>query len=69
MSDWAFNPLNPKTYEVQFDLYDEAISITPYGKYLHVGGDEVKTTGRNSGQSALELQLYWLNKVANYAKK
>ncbi len=69
VSDWAFNPLNPKTYEVQFDLYDEAISITPYGKYLHVGGDEVKTTGRNSGQSALELQLYWLNKVAKYAQK
>jgi len=68
-SDWAFNPLDPKTYEVQFDLYDEALSITPYGKYLHVGGDEVKTTGRNSGQSALELQLYWLNKVANYAQK
>ncbi len=68
-SDWAFNPRDPKTYEVQFDLYDEALSITPYGKYLHVGGDEVKTTGRNSGQSALELQLYWLNKVANYAQK
>ena len=68
-SDWAFNPRNPKTYEVQFDLYDEALSITPYGKYLHVGGDEVKTTGRNSGQSSLELQLYWLNKVTNYAQK
>lgn len=68
-SDWAFNPLNQKTYEVQFDLYDEALAITPHGKYLHVGGDEVKTTGRNSGQSALELQLYWLNKVAKYAQQ
>ena len=25
-SDWAFNPLNPKTYKVQFDLYFDATS-------------------------------------------
>lgn len=68
-SDWAFNPLDPKTYKLQFDLYDEALAITPHGKYLHVGGDEVKTTGRNSGKSALELQLYWLNKVSAYAEE
>ena len=66
-SDWAFNPLNPKTYEVQFDLYLDAMEATPHGKYLHVGGDEVHTTGRNSGKSALELQLDWLNKVADFA--
>ncbi|MFK5972924.1 MAG: glycoside hydrolase family 20 zincin-like fold domain-containing protein [Flavobacteriaceae bacterium] len=66
-SDWAFDPLNPKTYEVQFDLYLDAIEATPHGKYLHVGGDEVHTTGRNSGKSALELQLDWLNKVADFA--
>ena len=62
-SDWAFNPLDPKTYEVQYDLYRDALEALPHGKYLHVGGDEVKTTGRNSGKSALELQLIWLNKV------
>ncbi|MCJ7466981.1 MAG: beta-N-acetylhexosaminidase [Maribacter sp.] len=66
-SDWAFNPLNPRTYEVQFDLYLDAIEATPHGKYLHVGGDEVNTTGRNSGISALELQLDWLNKVCAFA--
>lgn len=68
-SDWAFDPLNPKTYEVQFDLYLDAIEATPHGKYLHVGGDEVHTTGRNSGKSALELQLIWLNKVCDFAEK
>ncbi|MFS4415479.1 glycoside hydrolase family 20 zincin-like fold domain-containing protein [Maribacter sp. 2307ULW6-5] len=68
-SDWAFNPLDPKTYEVQFDLYLDALEATPHGKYLHVGGDEVNTTGRNSGQSALELQLIWLNKVSQFAEK
>lgn len=68
-SDWAFNPLDPKTYEVQFDLYLDAIEATPNGKYLHVGGDEVHTTGRNSGKSALELQLLWLGKVSKFAEK
>lgn len=66
-SDWAFNPLDPKTYEVQFDLYLDAIEATPHGKYLHIGGDEVHTTGRGSGKSALELQLLWLNKVCEFA--
>ena len=68
-SDWAFNPLDPKTYEVQFDLYLDAIAATPHGRYLHIGGDEVHTTGRESGISALELQLMWLNKVCNFARE
>jgi hypothetical protein len=68
-SDWAFDPLNPKTYEVQYDLYRDALEALPHGKYLHVGGDEVQTTGRNSGKSALDLQLLWLNKVSDFAEK
>lgn len=68
-SDWAFNPLDPKTYEVQFDLYLDAMEATPHGKYLHVGGDEVHTSGRNSGKSALELQLTWLSKVSAFAEE
>ena len=66
-SDWAFNPLDPGTYEVQFDLYQDAMEATPYGRYLHVGGDEVHTTGRGSGRSPLELQLIWLNRVCEFA--
>ncbi len=68
-SDWAFNPLDPKTYELQFDLYLDAMEAFPHGKYLHIGGDEVQTTGRNSGKSALELNLIWLNKVSDFAAK
>jgi hypothetical protein len=67
-SDWAFNPLDSKTYEVQFDLYLDAIEATPHGKYLHIGGDEVHTTGRGSGKSPLELQLNWLDKVCKFAE-
>jgi len=66
-SDWAFNPLDEKTYEVQFDLYSDALEAFSHANYLHVGGDEVKTTGRGSGKSPLELQLIWLNRVSEYA--
>ena len=68
-SDWAFNPLDPKTYEVQFDMYLDAIEATPYGRYLHIGGDEVNTTGRKSGKSAFELQMIWLNKVCAFVEE
>lgn len=66
-SDWAFNPLDPETYEIQFDLYLDALEATPHGRFLHVGGDEVHTTGHGSGKSPLELQLIWLNKVCQFA--
>ena len=66
-SDWAFNPLNEETYKVQFDLYEDALKAFPFANYLHVGGDEVHTTGRNSGKSPLELQLTWLNRVSQFA--
>ena len=68
-SDWAFNPLDIKTYKVQYNLFEDAMEAFPHGKYLHVGGDEVKTTGRNSGKSSLELQLIWLNKVCKFAEE
>ena len=68
-SDWAFNPLDPETYELQYDLYLDAIAATPHGKYLHVGGDEVQTTGRGSNKSKLELNLIWLNQVTQWAEE
>lgn len=68
-SDWAFNPLDPETYALQYDLYLDALEAFPHGKYLHVGGDEVHTTGRGSEKSDLELNLIWLNKVTSFAAK
>jgi hexosaminidase len=72
-SDWVFDPLNSRTYDVQFSLYDDALAATPYGKYLHVGGDEVGDLGkselaRKSGKSAFDLQMTWLKKVCDYAE-
>jgi len=68
-SDWAFNPLDAKTYELQFDLYRDAMEAMPHGRYLHVGGDEVHTTGRGSGKTELELQLIWLDRVCRFAEE
>jgi hexosaminidase len=75
-SDWVFDPLNPKTYELQFALYEDAIKATPYGRYLHVGGDEVgvgnlgkSELSKKSGKSAFELQMYWLTKVSKFAEE
>lgn len=68
-SDWAFNPLDPGTYELQYNLYLDAMKATPHGRFIHVGGDEVHTTGRGSGKSSLELQLTWLNKVCRFAEE
>ncbi|MFT3705672.1 MAG: family 20 glycosylhydrolase [Agriterribacter sp.] len=72
-SDWVFDPLNPDTYKLQCSLYEDAIAATPNGKYLHVGGDEVGKLGKSelckkSGMSAIELQLYWLKKVTDFAE-
>ena len=73
-SDWVFDPLNPKTYEIQFSLYEDALAATPFGKYLHVGGDEVGDLGKSelskrSGKSPFDLQMYWLTKVSEFAEK
>ncbi|MCE5347675.1 MAG: beta-N-acetylhexosaminidase [Bacteroidales bacterium] len=73
-SEWAFDALKPETYDLQFALYEDAMKATPYGKYLHVGGDEVYNLGQSelakkSGMKPVELQLYWLNKVSEFVKK
>lgn len=73
-SDWVCCPSNEDYYKVQFGLYADAIKATPYGKYLHVGGDEVGTLGtcplcKKQHKNALELQMKWLKRVSDYAIK
>lgn len=73
-SDWSFDAMAPQTYDLQFSLYEDAIAATPYGKYLHVGGDEVGNLGmsdlaKKSGLAPMQLQMMWLNKVCEFAAK
>jgi len=72
-SDWSFDAMNPQTYDLQFSLYEDAIAATPYGKYLHVGGDEVGNLGmselsKKSGLTPMQLQMTWLKKVCDFAQ-
>ena len=71
-SDWEFCPAEPKTYEMQFDLYRDALEAMPYGRYLHVGGDEITAIGidercKATGKSPFELQMDWLQQVCQFA--
>lgn len=73
-SEWAFDPLNPETYELQFALYEDAMLATPFGQFLHVGGDEVGELGKSarakaSGMEPFELQMHWLQQVCNFARE
>jgi hypothetical protein len=52
--------MNPETYELQFSLYEDAIAATPYGKYLHVGGDEVGNLGMSELSKKLRFNAYAL---------
>ena len=72
-SDWVFCPTNPETYEMQLDLYRDAMEAFPYGRYLHVGGDEISTIGtcdrcKPLKKSAFELQMMWLEKVDEFIR-
>lgn len=71
-SDWSFCPSDPRTYELQYDLYRDALEALPDGKYLHIGGDEVSAIGidercRATGKSPFELQMIWLRQVCRFA--
>jgi len=75
-SRWAFCPVDEGTYEVLFDLYLDAFDATPGSRYLHVGGDEVGEIGQCSRckpmaekEGKLALNLYWLNRVCEFARK
>ncbi len=71
-NDGDFCPSNPETYEVLFSMYWDAIEAMPYGRFLHIGGDEVSNIGtdercRATGKKPFDLQLEWLNKVCRFA--
>lgn len=71
-SDWEFCPSDPRTYELQFRLYRDALEAMPYGRFLHIGGDEITAIGidercRRTGKTAFELQMVWLKRVCDFA--
>lgn len=45
-SNWEFDPLNDKSYDLLFDLWADAIAATPGSNYIHIGSDETYELGR-----------------------
>ncbi|MBN1674633.1 MAG: beta-N-acetylhexosaminidase [Kiritimatiellae bacterium] len=44
-SNWEFCPLKDGTYDLLFDLWDEAIDATPGSEFIHIGSDETYELG------------------------
>ena len=75
-STWQFCPLKDKSFDVLFDLYDEAIEATGTKKYFHIGGDEsydlatcpdCQKKAEKIGREG--VYLIWLKKTAEYLQK
>ncbi len=44
-SNWEFCPLKEGSYELLFDLWEDAIKATPGSEYIHIGSDETYELG------------------------
>jgi hexosaminidase len=72
-SNWEFCPLKPGSYDLLFDLWEDAIEATPGSEYIHIGSDETyelgacdqcKAKSEEIGRSGL-YQLF-INKAATH---
>lgn len=75
-SDWEFCPLEDGSYDLLFDLWDEAMEATPGSRYIHIGSDETYELGlcdkcRAKAKDIGNSGLYhtFANKAAKHLKK
>ncbi len=75
-SNWEFCPLKEETYDLLFDLWEEAIEATPGSGYIHIGSDETyelaaceqcQAKAKEIGKSGL-YQLF-VKKAAEHLQK
>jgi len=75
-SNWEFCPLKEGSYDLLFDLRDDAIKATPGSEYIHIGSDETyelagcdqcQTKAEEIGKSG--LYLLFINRGANQLQK
>jgi hexosaminidase len=66
-SNWEFCPLKDGSYELLFDLWDEAIAATPGSEFMHLGTDETYELGKGvecgCREKAEEIGRYGLMQV------
>ncbi len=74
-SNWEFCPLKNGSYDLLFDLWEDAIKATPGSEYIHVGSDETyelaacdqcKAKANEIGKSG--VYLLFVNKAAKHLK-
>jgi len=77
-NNWGFCPLNEGTYELMFDLLEEAIEATPGSEYIHIGCDETYVLGKGVDcgcKAKMEeigkygLTQIYVNRIADQMKK
>jgi hypothetical protein len=75
-SNWEFCPLKEGTYDLLFDLWEEAIKATPGSEYIHIGSDETfelaackecKAKAEEVGQSG--IYHLFVKKAAGHLQK
>jgi hypothetical protein len=75
-SNWEFCPLKEGTYDLLFDLWDDAVEATPGSEYIHIGSDETyelatceecQKKAKEIGKSGLYLSF--LNRGINHLQK
>ena len=74
-SNWEFCPLKEGSYDLLFDLWEEAIKATPGSKYIHIGSDETyelalcddcKAKAEEIGKSG--VYTLFINRAAKHLK-
>ena len=77
-NNWGFCPLNEGTYELMFELLEEAIEATPGSEYIHIGCDETYVLGKGVDcgcEAKMEeigkyaLRQIYINRVADQMKE
>jgi hypothetical protein len=75
-SNWEFCPLKEASYDLLFDLWDEAIKATPGSRYVHIGSDETYELGMCDACKAKSAEIgksgvytLFINRASKQLKK
>ncbi len=75
-SNWEFCPLKDGSYELLFDLWEDAMEATPGSEFIHIGSDETFELGKCAQCKAKAQEIgnsgvyhLFVNKAAKHLQK